>query len=105
MKKSTMALSAIAVLVAVTTGGAWYTGNQIEQRYPALLEQLNGSLKSLNLYGVNAEISEVKLAKGVFSSDVQYNVNIKAANLVFPPLMSISKPILPIMKFWLRPRM
>ncbi|ACE61600.1 YdgA family protein [Actinobacillus pleuropneumoniae] len=83
MKKSTMALSAIAVLVAVTTGGAWYTGNQIEQRYPALLEQLNGSLKGLNLYGVNAEISEVKLTKGVFSSDVQYNVNIKDGEKTF----------------------
>ena len=83
MKKSKIALSVIAVLAAVTTGGAWYTGNQIEQRYPALLEQLNHNLKGLNLYGINAEINEVKLAKGVFSSEVQYNVNIKDGEKTF----------------------
>ncbi|WGE67975.1 YdgA family protein [Actinobacillus equuli subsp. haemolyticus] len=77
MKKSTVAISVIAALAAITTGGAWYTGNQIEQRYPELLEQVNIGLKSLQAYDIHAEIGDVKLTKGFFSSAVQYNVKIK----------------------------
>lgn len=77
MKKSTVALSVITALAAITTGGAWYTGNQIEQRYPELLEQVNTTLKGLKAYDIYADINDVKLTKGVFSSEVQYNVNVK----------------------------
>ncbi|WGE89825.1 YdgA family protein [Actinobacillus arthritidis] len=80
MKKSTVAVSIIVALAAMTTGGAWYTGNQIEQRYPQLLEQANHHLKSLNIYSIDANISDVKLTKGIFSSEVQYQVNIKESD-------------------------
>ncbi|VEI46369.1 Bacterial protein of uncharacterised function (DUF945) [Actinobacillus equuli] len=67
----------VAALSAITSGGAWYTGNQIEQRYPELLEQVNTGLKGLKAYNIHADISDVKLTKGIFSSEVQYNVNVK----------------------------
>ena len=77
MKKSTLAISVVAALAAITSGGAWYTGNQIAQRYPELIEQVNIGLKGLKAYDIHADISDVKLTKGVFSSEVQYNVNVK----------------------------
>ncbi|MDG4952490.1 YdgA family protein [Actinobacillus equuli] len=83
MKKSTFAISVVAALSAITSGGAWYTGNQIEQRYPELLEQVNTGLKGLKAYNIHAEISDVKLTKGIFSSEVQYNVNVKTDNNSF----------------------
>lgn len=83
MKKSTLAISVVAALAAITSGGAWYTGNQIEQRYPELLEQVNTGLKGLKAYNIHADISDVKLTKGIFSSEVQYNVNVKTDNNSF----------------------
>lgn len=66
MKKSTLAISVVAVLAAITTGGAWYTGSQVEQRYSELLKQANNTLHSLSAYGIkNAQISDVQFNKGL----------------------------------------
>lgn len=78
-----MALSVITLLTAITTGGAWYTGNQIEQHYPQLLEQVNHHLKRLSVYDINAQINDVKLTKGIFSSTVQYDLHVQTNDNVF----------------------
>ncbi|WP_150538404.1 YdgA family protein [Actinobacillus vicugnae] len=83
MKKSTIALSVVAVLAAITTGGAYYTGNQIEQRYPELIAKANTGLKVLNAYDVNAQIEEIKLTKGLFSSDVEYDLKVQTKEQTF----------------------
>lgn len=76
MKKSTLAISVVAALAAITTGGAWYTGSQVEQRYPELLKQANESLRALSAYGIeNAQISDVQFNKGLFSSEVKYVIS------------------------------
>lgn len=76
MKKSTLAISVVAALAAITTGGAWYTGSQVEQRYPELLKQANEGLRALSAYGIeNAQISDVQFNKGLFSSEVKYVIS------------------------------
>lgn len=76
MKKSTLAISVVAALAAITTGGAWFTGSQVEQRYTELLDKANQSLQLLSAYGIqNAKVSDVQFNKGVFSSDVKYIIS------------------------------
>ena len=75
MKKSTIAISLVAALGVAAVGGAWFTGSQIEQRYAQLIENSNKELKLLAQYNIeNAQIKDVVLTKGFFSSDVTYTV-------------------------------
>lgn len=76
-KLTKIALSVAVVLGAVATGGSWYTGKQVEARYGELVAQANRSLKSLNAYGIDGELKNVKLERGFFSSDVSYNLEAK----------------------------
>lgn len=81
MKKSTLALSVIVALGAITTGGAWYTGKQAETHYKELIKQANQGLKQLKDFDLAAEIKNVKFERGLFSSDASYNIvitNLKA---------------------------
>ncbi|OOH92141.1 hypothetical protein BMT54_01035 [Pasteurellaceae bacterium 15-036681] len=76
MKLSTIAVSIIAVVGVIATGGSWYTGKQVEERYQSLLTQTNDELKGLNEQGIQAEIADVAINRGLFSSDVTYKVKV-----------------------------
>ncbi|OOR99338.1 hypothetical protein B0187_06165 [Haemophilus paracuniculus] len=77
MKKSTLALSVVAVLGAVVTGGSWYTGNQVEQKYQEILPLANQKLKALEQYGIQAEMQNPQFIKGLFSSDLNYDLKVE----------------------------
>ena len=74
MKLSKIAISVAVVIGAVATGGSWYTGKQVEEKYSELVTLGNNTLKQLELYGVKAEIKDVKIERHFFSSDISYNL-------------------------------
>ncbi|QIM62554.1 hypothetical protein A1D29_04175 [Pasteurellaceae bacterium Orientalotternb1] len=78
MKLSTIALSMAVIVGAVATGGSWYTGKQIEQRYQELIAQGNQNLKELESAGIQAEIKNLKFERNFFSSTASYDFEIKA---------------------------
>ncbi|MDP8032710.1 DUF945 family protein [Pasteurella atlantica] len=77
MKLSKIALSLVVVVGIAQIGGAWYTGKQVEARYGELVNLANKELKVLKAYGVNAEYKDVKIERGFFSSDINYNLVVK----------------------------
>lgn len=83
MKLSTVALSVAVILGAVATGGSWYTGKQVEQRYHELVAQGNSNLKELESLGIQAQIKNVKFERNFFSSDVSYEVEAKMDDKAF----------------------
>ncbi|QIM62553.1 hypothetical protein A1D29_04170 [Pasteurellaceae bacterium Orientalotternb1] len=80
MKLSTIALSVAVIIGATATGGSWYTGKQVEQRYQELVAQGNESLKQLSQHGIKAEIKNVNLERNFFTSDVTYSVEVEMDN-------------------------
>ncbi|MGX2966438.1 YdgA family protein [Ursidibacter sp. B-7004-1] len=80
MKLSTIAISVAVIIGAVATGGSWYTGKQVEERYGELVALGNNSLKQFELYGIKAEIKDVKVERHFFSSDISYNLEAQTAN-------------------------
>lgn len=84
MKKSTLAITAVAVLGAVWTGGAYYTGKVGEAEFKRLLEKSNEQLAK---QAVNSEfkvkLDNFKLDRGVFSSNYVYDVVIKLKDSEF----------------------
>lgn len=76
MKKSTLALSIIAVLGVAVIGGSWYTGNQLEKKFPEILPLAQQQLKALNQFGIQAEMQNLQLSKGLFRSDVKYDIKL-----------------------------
>lgn len=83
MKLSTIALSVAVILGATATGGSWYTGKQVEQRYQELVAQGNESLKQLSQHGIKAEIKNVNLERSFFTSDVTYSVEVEMDNKTY----------------------
>lgn len=84
MKKSTLAITAVAVLGAVWSGGAYYTGKVGETEFKRLVEKSNEQLAK---QGVNSELKvkldNFKLDRGVFSSNYVYDVVIKLKDSEF----------------------
>lgn len=84
MKKSTLAIAAVAVLGTVWTGGAYYTGKVGETEFKRLLEKSNEQLAK---QAVNSEfkvkLDNFKLDRGVFSSNYVYDVVIKLKDSEF----------------------
>lgn len=77
MKLTKVAVSVVAVVAAVATGGSWYTGKQVEERYQQLISQSNTLLKNYgSQYGTNVEIKDVQIDRGFFSSDAKYRVEV-----------------------------
>lgn len=77
MKLTKVAVSVVAVVAAVATGGSWYTGKQVEERYQQLISQSNMLLKNYgSQYGTNVEIKDVQIDRGFFSSDAKYRVEV-----------------------------
>lgn len=76
MKLTKITLALAGILGIAVVGGSWYTGQQAEQRYQQLVQQGNQSLKSLKIYGIDAEIKDVKFERYFFSSDVKYTLEV-----------------------------
>ena len=83
MKLSTIAISVAVIIGGAAVGGSWYTGKQVEQRYNEIVEMGNHHLKQLAIYGVDAQIKNVKLERHFFSSDVSYQLEVKAEDDAF----------------------
>ncbi|MDH2997896.1 hypothetical protein A1D22_00925 [Pasteurellaceae bacterium LFhippo2] len=77
MKLSKIAGVVIAVVGVVAAGGSWYTGKQVEERYQEILAKANKQLKSLEEQGIQAEIANANIKRGLFSSDVTYQLKAK----------------------------
>lgn len=80
MKLAKVAISVAVVIGAVAAGGSWYTGKQIEQRYGELVQKANQSLQQLKIYGVQAELKDVQVERGLFSSAARYNLAVKSGD-------------------------
>lgn len=78
MKKSTVAIGVIAALALVWTGGAWYTGKTAEAEYQRQIELVNQKwAKSAEAYNTELKIENAKFMRGLFSSDVAYDITFK----------------------------
>lgn len=76
MKLTKLALPLAVAFGVAVVGGSWYTGKEAETRYNELVTLGNHHLKELQIYGVQAEIKDVKLDRGLFSSQVSYQVDV-----------------------------
>ena len=70
MKKTLVAAGIIVALGAVWTGGAWYTGKQIEKRLADIIAQANAGLAQ-DASGSGLQIAWQNYQRGVFSSHLQ----------------------------------
>lgn len=70
MKKTLVAAGIIVALGAVWTGGAWYTGKQIEKRLADIIAQANAGLAQ-DASGAGLQIAWQNYQRGVFSSHLQ----------------------------------
>ncbi|MFZ0788203.1 MAG: YdgA family protein [Chromatiaceae bacterium] len=76
MNKSAVVLSGVIVaLGAVSAGGAWYTGNQLEGVLQTAIEDANTALKS-SMAGTDGDVTLelVSLDRGVFTSTARYRL-------------------------------
>ncbi|MGR6980959.1 YdgA family protein [Testudinibacter sp. P27/CKL/0425] len=72
MKKSSLALGAVAVLVATWAGGTWYSGKILEEKYPEYVQQANEeTFKQLVGYEYQFEVKNTKLARSFFSTEIE----------------------------------
>lgn len=79
MKLTKIALSVIAVVGAVSVGGSWYTGKQVEEKYHQLVSQANQQFaNTVNPYGVKVAIKDVQIERHFFSSDAKYRLEVDA---------------------------
>ena len=86
MKKTLVAAGIIVALGVVWTGGAWYTGKQLEGRLAEMVSQANAQIKR-SAPEANLELSAQDYKRSLFSS--QFTLQIK-------PLAGSSSP-------WLKP--
>ena len=70
MKKSLVAVGVIVALGVIWTGGAWYTGKQVESRIADMVAQANQQLKQ-NAPEAGLEVSYQDYQRGVFSSQLK----------------------------------
>ena len=70
MKKSLVAAGVIIALGVVWTGGAWYTGKQLENRIDDMVQQANAQLQS-SAPQAGVELSYQNYQRGLFSSHLQ----------------------------------
>lgn len=70
MKKSLLATGIIVALGVVWTGGAWFTGKQLEGRLAGLVNQANEQIKHLSPE-TDLELRYQNYQRGIFSSHLQ----------------------------------
>ncbi|AMB86719.1 hypothetical protein AWM79_15970 [Pseudomonas agarici] len=83
MNKSAGVLLGLVVVVgALSTTGAWYTGNQLEGVLKTSIEEANAQLKTaLSSGGGNASIELVSLDRNLFTSTAHYRVKLQNLQL------------------------
>ncbi|XTZ36655.1 YdgA family protein [Salmonella enterica] len=91
MKKTLVAAGIIVALGVVWTGGAWYTGKQLEGRLAQMISEANAQIKR-NAPEANVELSTQDYKRGVFSS--QLNVVVKPTNGSESPWLKPGQSIL-----------
>lgn len=67
MKKTLVAAGVIIALGIVWTGGAWYTGKQLESRLTEIVNNANAQIKH-NAPEANIELAAQDYQRGLFSS-------------------------------------
>lgn len=83
MKKSMISLGVLIALGAIWAGGAWYTGKIAEEQYQTQINNLNHQFAAQNMSEV--KIEHATFDRGVFSSDIGYDVVVNGENqLVLP---------------------
>ncbi|WP_424409014.1 YdgA family protein [Pasteurella sp. PK-2025] len=80
MKKSAITFSVIMAIGALWTGSAWYTGKHIESAHQHYVEKVNTKLASLKHMGIDAKIAEVKFERGIFRSQLRYDLVFQLEN-------------------------
>ncbi|TLV23049.1 DUF945 domain-containing protein [Klebsiella indica] len=70
MKKSLVVAGVIIALGVVWTGGAWYTGKQLESHIAAMVQQANAQLQN-SLPQAGVELTYQNYQRGLFSSHLQ----------------------------------
>lgn len=83
MKLTKIALSLVVLAGGAITGGSWYTGKQAEEKYQEFVARANEEAKQLKAYGVDAQVNRVTFERGVFSSDVKYQLDVKFGDEAF----------------------
>ena len=77
MKKSAgIAVGVILAIGALSTAGAWYTGQQLPTLLDSSIKQANEQMaKTLPAVGINMSIELLSLERQFFSSNARYRVN------------------------------
>lgn len=84
MKKSLVAVGVVVALGVIWTGGAWYTGKQLENRFADMVAQANDQLKR-TAPEAGLELSYQDYHRGIFSSQLK---------MVIKPIEGAQKPLL-----------
>ena len=93
MKKLGITAIALATLVAVGVGGAWYTGTQLEGVLQQNIEQANQQLKE-QLPGAEVHVELTAFERGWFSSQARYRVTLPTEETDdLPPDLLIAEQI------------
>lgn len=70
MKKSSLAIGVVAVLVAAWAGGTWYSGKILEQKYPDYIktgnENIHSSYSAALGENIKLEVKNVRFERGFF---------------------------------------
>ncbi len=77
MKKSTIALGVIASLAVAGTGGAWFTGKMVEEKFNEELAIFSQYLKNQGNFIGHYEIENVRFERSFFSSDIGFDLVLK----------------------------
>ncbi len=86
MKKTLVAAGIIVALGVIWTGGAWYTGKQLENRLAEMVSEANAQIKR-NAPEANINVSAQDYQRGLFSSHFTLNI----------------KPVDGVTNTWLKP--
>ncbi|TCK01949.1 uncharacterized protein YdgA (DUF945 family) [Volucribacter psittacicida] len=81
MKKSTIAIGIIAVLGAVWTGAAWFTGSKAEEYYRQAVADANVQLQQIaesSNQALTLHINTLDFQRGIFSSQIKDELVINA---------------------------
>ncbi|MDG6894332.1 YdgA family protein [Volucribacter amazonae] len=81
MKKSTIAIGIIALLGAVWTGAAWFTGSKAEEYYRQAVADTNAQLQQIaesSNQALTLHINTLDFQRGIFSSQIKDQLVINA---------------------------
>jgi uncharacterized protein YdgA (DUF945 family) len=70
MKKTLVAAGVVIALGIIWTGGAWYTGKQLESRLGEMISQANEQIKR-TAPEASVELSSQNYHRGLFSSQME----------------------------------